>query len=151
MSKVTPDQLKRTLKSLTRNERFSTCRNFEDILELLLTGCETFRAPFYVNDVSVSEERLMLYNHKMYASKSLLCEQLAARYKEVILMVDDVLPSKEALHFVTLTDSSGVIRDWLSMMRKFNFMVREVSYDQDDTRDYIIMSPLTSFLNAENT
>jgi hypothetical protein len=146
MSKVTIDQLRKTLKSLTGNEKFSLCKTFEDVVEQLLTGCESFRAPFYINDVSVIEERLMVYNHKMYNAKSVLCEQLASKYKEVVLIVDSVLPAKQAIHFATLTNNRSVVREWLGMIRRFDFMVRQIDFTEEEADDYILTAPLTSFL-----
>ena len=150
MSKITVSQLEKTLKSLTRNEKFSKCVDFDCILDVMLTECESFRAPFYINDVSIVEERLTLYNHKMYNPKSIFCEQLAARYKEVLLMVDAVLPAKEALHFVTMTDETSVIREWVSMLKRYDLMIRQIDYEQSNTqtKDYIIIVPLTSFLKT---
>ena len=148
MSKVTVDQLRKTLKALTKNLTFSKCNTFDCIVEKLLTECESFRAPFYIHDVSVHEERAMLYNHKQYTEKSNLCELLASRFKEVLLIVDDVLPAKEAIHFITMTDDSAVIREWLTMLRKYNILVRQVDYKGEDSTDnYILLAPVTSFLN----
>jgi len=145
MSKVTVNQLEKTLKSLTRNDRFSRCKNFESLLDVLMTECESFRAPFYVHDVSVIEERVMLYNHKLYNAKSNLCELLASRYKQVLLMVDAVLPAKEAIHFVTMTDEPGAVREWTGLLSRFDLMLRQVDYS-DSKKDYILVAPITSFL-----
>ena len=142
MSKVTVNQLEKTLKTLTKNERFSKCKSFDCLIDILMTECESFRAPFYIHDVSIVEERIMLYNHKLYNPKSkLLIEQLSARYKEVLIMVDAVLPAKEAIHFVTMTDEPGKIVEWVSMLNRFDLMVRQIDYGQ-----YILVAPLTSFL-----
>jgi hypothetical protein len=142
MSKITVNQLETTLRTLTKNERFSKCKSFDCLLDVLMTECESFRAPFYIHDVSVAEERIMLYNHKLYNPKSkLLIEQLASRYKEVLMMVDAVLPAKEAVHFVTMTDDSKTIREWVSMLTRYDLMLRQINDDQ-----YILVAPITSFL-----
>lgn len=150
MSKVTVNRLGKTLKSLTGNDRFHKCKSFDCLLEILITECESFRAPFYIHDVTAIDERIMLYNHGAYKSKSVLYELLAARYGQVLLAVDAVLPAKEAIHFLTMTDDPGVVREWIGMISRHDLMLRQVDHTgEEKTEDYIIAAPLTSFLKLD--
>ena len=149
MSRVTVNQLAKTLKSLLGQARFAQCKTHEHIFDVL-ASCENLALPFTVDaDVSLVEERLMLYNHNVYREKSILCQIAMEKFEQVLMVVDSVLPSKEAIHFVKLTTEYGDLHDWLDIARTKNILIRQLKGLSASGEDWMLVVPLTSFIRDD--
>jgi hypothetical protein len=114
----------------------------EGILDALFTGCDNFRAPFYIPDTFICQERYAVYSEVQKPKRSALVDLLKDNTGSACLISDSVIRGKEGLFFTMLTDDRNYISEWLSFLQTTNLYVTE------HESDYILVSPVLSFIST---
>ena len=143
MSKLTVDQLGRMFVKTFGVKKFSTCKEYDDIMEILFQDVHNFRPPCYITDTFVYSERVPIFAEDTWKSSSLLHQALADRDGEVALVADSILPSLKGLHLATLAGGMSKIHEWLSLsgVEKHDMYIKSLTGG-----DIIIISKLTAFI-----
>jgi hypothetical protein len=143
MNKLSPHQLSQLLYSITHCVSFKAkLSSMDDILDVLFTGCDNFRAPFYIPDTFICQERYPLYSEVQKPKRSAIVDLLKDNTGQACLISDSVIRGKEGLFFTMLTEDRNYIAEWLSFLQATNLYVTE------HEGDYILVSPVLSFIST---
>lgn len=140
-NKLSAHQLSQLLYSITRCVSFKGKLSLDETIDVLFTNCDNFRAPFYIPDTFVCQERYPVYSEIQKPNRSALVDLLKDNAGQACLISDSVIKGKEGLFFTMLTEDRSYISEWLSFLQLTNLYITE------HDGDYILVSPVLSFIN----